>query len=340
MKHKILAVDDEVANLTLLREVLQNEYDMVFAKNGADALKRASQKPDLIILDIMMPEMDGYEVCERLKADPATRDIPVIFLTAKITTQDETKGFDLGAVDYITKPLSPPILQRRVSQQIFIHNQNRILEATVKKRTQELEETRLEIIQRLGHAAEFKDNDTGFHVIRMSHYSMLLGRAMGLPEEECELILNASPMHDIGKIGIPDAVLLKKGKLDEQEWEIMKQHPRMGAEILGKDDSLLMRTAREIALTHHEKWDGSGYPAGLKGKQIPLFTRIVMIADVFDALTTERPYKKAWPIEDALRVLDEGAGSHFDPELVPVFKEILPDLLEIRKQYQDEHEHE
>jgi putative two-component system response regulator len=236
-------------------------------------------------------------------------------------------------VDYITKPVSPPLVQRRVRTQLSLYDEKRLLDEMVKERTQELDQTRLQIIQRLGRAAEYKDNETGMHVMRMSHYSQLLGLANGMSEDEAELLLNAAPMHDIGKIGIPDKILLKPGELDAKEWEIMKTHPQMGAEILGSHNSVLLNLARDITLTHHEKWDGSDYPNGLKGEDIPVYARIVAIADTFDALTTVRPYKQAWLVTDAIDLLKKEAGSHFDPELVDKFLSIMPQIIEIKDKY-------
>ena len=331
----LLIVDDTPENIDVLRGILKQEYKIKVASNGEKALKIAQSEPapDLILLDIMMPDMDGYEVCRCLKANYATAKIPVIFVTAKGETADESLGFDIGAVDYITKPVSPPLVIRRVRTQLSLYDEKRLLDEMVKERTQELDQTRLQIIQRLGRAAEYKDNETGMHVIRMSHYSKLLGLANGMSEEEAELLLNAAPMHDIGKIGIPDRILLKPGKLDENEWEIMKTHPQMGAEILGSHNSVLLNLARDIALTHHEKWDGSGYPNALKGEEIPLHARIVAITDTFDALTTVRPYKHAWLVADAIDLLKKEAGSHFDPDLVDKFLNIMPQIIEIKDQY-------
>jgi putative two-component system response regulator len=277
--------------------------------------------------------MDGYEVCQRLKSNPATAKIPVIFITAKNQEDDEKRGLELGAVDYITKPINPSIVLARVHTQLSLYDQNLALEIKVRERTEQLHDTRLQIIQRLGRAAEFKDNETGLHVIRMSHYSRLIADALDYDEEWVDLVFNAAPMHDIGKIGIPDRILLKPGKLDRDEWEVMQKHPQYGAEIIGKHDSELMQMSREIALTHHEKFNGSGYPNGLKGDEIPLSGRIIAIADVFDALTTERPYKKAWTVEDAVKLIDEEAGTHFDPELVKVFHTVLPQMLDIKEKY-------
>lgn len=309
----ILVVDDEASNLHLLRQILQDQYRLLFAKDGARALDLARQeRPALILLDVMMPGMTGHEVCKRLKADAACAAIPVIFVTALNDATDEVEGFNAGAVDYITKPVSPPIVKARVRTHLSLVHMD------------ELKETRLQIVQRLGLAAEYKDNETGLHVIRMSHYSRILALACGMSEDEADTMLNAAPMHDIGKIGIPDRILQKPGALDPDEWAVMKTHPSIGANIIGQHEHGLLAMAREIALTHHEKWDGSGYPSGLAGADIPLAGRIVAIADVFDALTTVRPYKTAWPLEKVLAFLAEQRGKHFDPALIDLFLAELP----------------
>ncbi len=321
----ILIVDDEANNLQVLRHILQDDYRLVFAKSGAKALELvAKEKPGLILLDVMMPEMSGHEVCRILKSQPQTRGIPVIFVTALADINDEKLGFELGAVDYITKPVSPPIVRARVKNHLSL------------VRVEELLETRLQIVQTLGLAAEYKDNETGLHVIRMSRYTQLLARAAGFSDADAERILHAAPMHDVGKIGIPDAILRKPGKLDADEWEVMQTHAAIGGRIIGQHSSGLLKMAHDIAVSHHEKWDGSGYPAGLAGTDIPLEGRIVAIADVFDALTSERPYKKAWPVEQAVQLLRDEAGKHFDPELVPLFIELLPQVLQIKEQWAEE----
>ncbi|QNP58539.1 response regulator [Paenacidovorax monticola] len=321
---RLLVVDDEPTNLQVLRLVLQADYRLLFATDGERALAIArQQRPDLVLLDIMMPQLDGYAVCRALKADPATAPIPVIFVTALTDSQDEARGFEAGGVDYITKPVSAPVVRARVRTHLSL------------VRLDELRETRLQIVQRLGRAAEYKDNETGMHVIRMSHYAQRLALAAGCGAAWAEDLLNAAPMHDVGKIGIPDAVLRKPGPLDEQEWATMRRHPEIGAEIIGEHPSGVLRLARAVALAHHEKWDGSGYPAGLAGEQIPLEARIVAIADVFDALTSERPYKKAWPVQEALAHIQAQAGRHFDPALVERFVPLLPELLEIQRRWAD-----
>ena len=319
---RLLLVDDEPTNLQVLRHVLQADYRLLFATDGARALQVArEQRPDLVLLDIMMPNMDGYAVCCALKADAATASIPVIFITALNDSQDETAGFDVGGVDYLTKPVSPPVVRARVRTHLSL------------VRMDELRETRLQIVQRLGRAAEYKDNETGMHVIRMSHFSQLLALAAGCSPAWAEDLLNAAAMHDVGKIGIPDAVLRKPGPQDAAEWDTMRRHPEIGAEIIGEHPSGVLQLAREIALAHHEKWDGSGYPRGLAGEAIPLSARIVAIADVFDALTTRRPYKEPWPVQEAMNHIAAQAGKHFDPALVALFAPLLPQLLEIRARW-------
>ncbi|MEH6436998.1 response regulator [Massilia sp. DD77] len=321
-KPLILAVDDEASNLALLRQILQDHYRLLFAKDGARALELArSEQPDLILLDVMMPGMSGYEVCASLKANPATASIPVIFVTALSDTDDEVEGFEAGAVDYITKPVSPPIVRARVRTHLSL------------VRMEELRASRLEIVQRLGLASEYKDNETGLHVIRMSHFARVLGIAAGLTEAEADDLLHAAPMHDVGKIGIPDRVLQKPGPLDAEEWKVMQSHVNIGAEIIGEHADGMLAVARNIALTHHEKYDGSGYPNGLKGEQIPLEGRICAIADVFDALTSVRPYKKAWSEDEAIDFLRQQKAKHFDPVLVDLFIEQMPAIQSIRMRW-------
>ncbi|WP_286785070.1 MULTISPECIES: HD-GYP domain-containing protein [Pseudomonas] len=321
----LLLVDDEATNLQVLRHILQDDYRLLFAKSGAKALELAlTESPDLVLLDVMMPGMTGLEVCSALKAEPSTARIPVIFVTALADTDDEAKGFEVGAVDYITKPVSPPIVRARLRTHLSLVH------------VETLRQTRLEIVQRLGLAAEYKDNETGLHVIRMSHYSQVLARAAGYSEAQAEELLHAAPMHDVGKIGIPDAILRKRGALDEDEWRVMRSHVTIGARIIGEHPSGLLRTAQRIALGHHEKWDGSGYPLGLAGEAIPLEARIVAIADVFDALTSVRPYKAAWTVEDALDLLRRESGRHFDPRLVELFMGCLPDVLAIKARWAEE----
>ncbi|MGV7221628.1 MAG: HD-GYP domain-containing protein [Nitrospinales bacterium] len=298
--------------------------------------------PDVVLLDINMPHMDGFKVMEALKVVERRDYLPVLVLSAVADKKVHLRALSAGAKDFLSKPfdLSEILFRiRNILEVRLLHNklrnQNILLDEKVKERTLELNETRLSVIRRLGRAAEWKDNDTGYHVIRMSKASAVLAKVMGMTDAHCDLILNASPMHDTGKIGIPDAILLKPGKLDHDEWATMQTHVMIGVEILSGDESDLLKMARLVALEHHEKWDGSGYPNGLKGEEISIEARIVMVCDVFDALTSERPYKKAWPVEEAVKFIDENKGSHFDPQVADKFREILSDVLEIRKKFTD-----
>ena len=341
---RVLIVDDTKFNVDILVAALMQEYKLSVAMSGNAALAQVKESPpDLILLDIMMPEMDGHQVCSKLKADPATSAIPIIFITAVHDLAQITKGFSLGAVDYITKPFRIPELRARVRTHLSLRyamlalaDQNRMLDIRVRERTKELEDTRLEIIYRLSRAAEYRDNETGMHIKRMSHMCRILAAAYGCDAETCDLLFQASPMHDVGKIGIPDSILLKPGPLDAAEWKTMKTHTTLGAEILSGHDSLLIKMGGVLALTHHEKWDGSGYPQGLSEYAIPLGGRIASICDIFDALTSKRPYKEAWPLDDALKEIRACSGAALDPELVECFFKCLPELIHIKESFQDE----
>ncbi|MBR9884997.1 MAG: two-component system response regulator [Oceanospirillales bacterium] len=323
---RILIVDDEPTNLKVLRQVFHDEpYRLSFARSGEEALALIEQEvPDLVLLDVMMPGMTGYEVCQVLNERYPSSPIPVILVTALQDTVDEVRGFELGAVDYITKPFAPAIIKVRVRNQLSL------------VRAEELRRTQVELIERLGQAAEYKDNETGKHVIRMSRYSSILARAYGFCDEAAQDLELAAPMHDIGKIGIPDSILLKPGRLTEDEFEQMKQHPLIGTEILGQSDSELIKLARSIALTHHEKWDGTGYPHGLAGEEIPIEGRIVALADVFDALTSKRPYKDAWSVSDAMGLIREQSGRHFDPALVTLLEQEMTAILEVKARWAED----
>jgi putative two-component system response regulator len=333
----VLVVDDTPENIHVLSGVLQDEYSVRVATGGEKAIAaaRADPQPDLILLDVKMPVMDGYEVCRRLKNDYHTQRIPVIFVTGMGEAEDETRGFELGAVDYIVKPINPAIVRARVRTHVQLYDQKRHLLELVQQRTRELEDTRLQIIRRLGRAAEFKDDETGYHVIRMSHYCRMLAVAAGIPEHRAELLFNAAPMHDVGKIGIPDSILEKPGPLTPDEWSIVKRHPVIGAGIIGRHNNELLEMARVVALTHHERWDGSGYPRALRGEAIPLVGRIVAISDAFDALTSTRPYKQAWPVDEAVALLRREAGRQFDPRLIPKFVDMMPQVRDIMGQYSE-----
>jgi len=342
---RILVVDDDQRNLKLMEAMVGAEgYASRLADNGLMALALCDEwLPDLVLLDVMMPGMDGFEVARRLKSQAATKNIPIIFLTALADRNSRLKGLEVGAEEFVSKPVDRLELGMRMRNLVrikeyndFLAEHNRVLEAAVRARTEELRETQLEIVRSLGRAAEFRDNETGLHIVRMSNFSQRIARAVGLSEEEAEMLLHAAPMHDIGKVGIPDHILLKPGKLTAEEWTIMQTHASIGANILqARANSPLMETASCVARTHHEKWDGSGYPRGLAGADIPIMGRIVAVADVFDALTSERPYKKAWTVEAAVAEIERLRGSHFEPRLVDIFRECLADILEIRERYLD-----
>jgi len=318
----ILLVDDEPQNLAALREVLSSSYPLAFANNGATAVIAAERvRPSLILLDIRMPDMDGYQVCRIIKSTPNLEHIPVIFITSLSEVGDETEGFEAGAVDFIHKPISPAIVKARVRTHLSL------VKASL------LEQSYRDAITMLGVAGHYNDADTGAHIWRMAAYSRALANASGWADVDCQRLETAAPMHDTGKIGIPSHILRKPGKLDAEEWEIMKSHTRIGHRILSQSNAPLFRMAAEVAKYHHEKWDGSGYPEGLSGSSIPESARIVAVADVFDALTTQRPYKEAWPVDQAMAALQEGSGTSFDPELVTTFVNILPEILQIKARW-------
>jgi len=346
LKSKILIVDDEQANISLLEDVLENEGYTHFrsTQDSRKALEMYKEiRPDLVLLDLNMPYLDGFQVIEQLKEFEKNSYAPVLVLTAQSDRQTRLRALSAGARDYIEKPFDITEVTQRISNMLeirLLHNQvrdqNLILEEKVIIRTRELEETRREAILRLGRAAEYRDNETGMHVIRMSRLSAKLAKEIGLSDDECQLILQASPMHDVGKIGIPDEILLKPGKLDEAEWVIMKKHPEIGAGILSGSESKIIQLAETISLTHQERWDGSGYPNNLKGEEIPLVGRVVAICDVFDALTSKRYYKEAFSIEKAMEIIEQASGKDFEPYLVDTFKKVLPEMIRIVKELPDD----
>lgn len=337
-KHHILVVDDVDYNYQIVQLILGQDYELTCASRGDEALRKLREglRPDLILLDVVMPGMNGFEVCERIKSDYRIRDIPVIFTTGLGEVKDEQKGFDVGAADYIVKPYSPAIMRARIKTQLALLDQHRELQRLVEERTREIEDTQIVVIERLGKAAEYKDNQTGKHVIRMSWYAKILAKAAGMCEKDAETLRLAAPMHDVGKIKIPDRILKSSEKLSEEDMETMKQHARFGAEIIGDHHSDLLMMAKEVALRHHERWDGKGYPDGLKGEDIPLTARVVMVADVFDALTSSRPYKEPWTIENAVKYIEDNAGRAFDPGVANLVRENLPGFKEIYNQFKDE----
>lgn len=315
----ILIVDDEPNNLAVLRQILKDDYPLVFARTGGEALAAtAKHQPSLILLDIQMPDLNGLVVCRRLKSDPATERIPVIFVSSLSEVGDEAAGFAVGCVDYIMKPVSPSIVRARVQTHLSL------------VRSSELEQSHRAAVFMLGEAGHYNDTDTGLHIWRMAAYCRALAEAVGWSGEAAERIELAAPMHDTGKIGIPDAILGKPGPLTGAEWEIMRTHSEIGHRILSKSTAPLFAMAAEIALGHHERWDGTGYPKRLRGDAIPEAARIVAVADVFDALCIKRPYKEAWPLEQVLQALREGAGSHFDPRMVDAFFRVLPNILGLK----------
>lgn len=332
----VLIVDDTAENLDVLTEILKDEYIVRATISGRAALKIAEKTlPDIILLDIMMPEMDGYEVCAKLKENPLTKSIPVIFVTARTQDEDQIRGFSVGAVDYITKPISPYIAKARIKTHIALSDQKKSLEIEVLRKTKELRDIKLEIIKKLGKAAEYKDNETGLHIERMSRYAYWIAKEYGLKESFCDLILNAAPMHDIGKIGIPDNILKKPGKLDDEEWSIMTSHTSIGRDILEGTKGDILSIAKIVAYQHHEKWNGKGYPKGLVGEKINIFARIVAVADVFDALTSKRPYKDGWSIEEAITLIKKESGEHFEPKVVECFLKALPKIIEIKEEFSE-----
>lgn len=341
-KQRVLIIDDTPANIKVLNELLRGQYRVNVATNGLAGLEIASSdiRPDLILLDIMMPDMDGYEVIRKLKDNPKTENIPVLFITAKGEVEDETFGLSLGAVDYLRKPISPPIVKARVKAHMNLHLYQENLEELVKERTKQLKNGYVETVHRLTLASEYKDEDTGSHIRRISFYTKELAQRLGMDSSFTETIFYASPMHDIGKVAIPDSVLLKKGPLSEEEWEIMKTHADMGAKILEGSESPFLIMAVDIARFHHERWDGTGYPMGLKGEETPLTARIMNISDQYDALRSKRPYKPAFDHGKTKSIILSGDGKtmpgHFDPAVLRAFEQSLDLFNEIFESYNDD----
>lgn len=340
---RILVVDDEPANLRLLEKLLRKKgYSNVSStlKSLDVAALHKINNFDLILLDLEMPLFDGFSVMKQLHNLSSNSTPAILVLTAQHMQSQRQKALDNGARDYVTKPFNADELISRVRNILevqmaykYMHCQNEILEEEVKLRTQSINDSRLQVVRYLGRAAEYRDNETGLHVIRMSKMAAALGKAVKMSNYQCDILLNASAMHDIGKIGIPDNILLKPGKHESHEWEIMKKHAQIGADILSGDQSDLMIMAHDIALTHHEKWNGEGYPHGLKAEEIPLAGRVTAIADVFDALTSQRPYKEAWSVESSVDFIKNQSGKHFDPNLVSLFLEVIPQFVEIKNKY-------
>ena len=355
----VLVIDDNTEIISIINGLLKNVYRIVAANCGEKGLLLADRdpKPSIILLDVKMPDIDGFEVCKRLKSNPATRDIPVIFLTARNTEMDEEAGFAIGASDYISKPISGPILRARVKTQLeakhaadFVKDKNIFLVAEVSKRSRELEFSQDVTILALASLAETRDNETGNHLRRTQAYIRLLAESLErhprfslkLTPGNIDLIYKSAPLHDIGKVGIPDEILLKPGKLTLEEFEVMKTHTTLGLEAIEKAEREIGRSApflafaKEIAGSHQEKWDGSGYPKGLAGESIPISARLMAVADVYDALVSVRPYKKPLSHTQAYQIIAEGKGKHFDPDIVDAFLKIHSKFEEIAKRYSDE----
>lgn len=346
LQAKILIVDDDPKNVAVIQQVMEMAgYVNIHFTSDPREVCGLYQKiwPDLLLLDLNMPYMDGFQVMEELKKIEQRDYIPILVLTAQTDRESRLKALKAGAKDFLLKPFDLVEVIHRIQNILEVRllhnklrNQNFSLEEKVLERTKELYRTQLSVVQRLGRAAEYRDNETGNHVLRMSKIAAMLAKHMGFDEEQCELILNAAPMHDVGKIGIPDGILLKPGKHDAEEWSVMQTHAEIGYKILADDPSDLMQLAAKIALQHHEKWDGSGYPNGLSGEEISLEARITTISDVFDALTSERPYKKAWSVEDAMQYINAQKGISLDPKVVEKFNEHLPEVLNIKSQFVDQ----
>jgi len=355
----VLVVDDTSDNLSLMAGLLRDLYRVQVSNSGEKALKllQTGALPDLILLDIMMPGLSGYEVCEAIKADPTMRDIPIIFLTAMTATQDEKKGLDMGAVDFITKPVNPPIVLSRVATQLkvkaaadFLRDQNAYLEAEVRRRTEELAAIQDVTIMAMASLAETRDNDTGNHIRRTQHYVKLLATHLRnhhrfrhfLSDKIIDSLFKSAPLHDIGKVGIPDRILLKPGRFTPEEFEIMKSHTRLGRDAIQHAEDQLglkvefLQLAKEIAYSHQEKWDGTGYPEGIGGDGIPISARLMAVADVYDALISRRVYKDGMPHEKAVEIIMEGRGTHFDPDIADAFFVLSEDFRAIAAQYADD----
>lgn len=345
----LLIVDDREINIDILLSFLSEEYQVSVALNGETALKLARKlHPNLILLDVMLPDLNGFEVCRILKSDPRTRHIPVIFVTSLNQEPEEARGLDLGAVDYITRPFSPSLVMARIKNHLELERHRHNLERIVQRRTKDLQSAQLASVQCMAMLAEARDYNTGAHIQRTRKYVMLLGEDLEknkkanrlVSMEELNLMAQASPLHDVGKIGLPDRILLKPGKLTVEEFEEMKKHTTYGGEILRNVEKEMgsipfLVTAREIAENHHEKWDGSGYPRGLKKEQIPLSARIMAIADVYDALRSARPYKEAFSHRKALSIMAKESEEHFDPTLIDTFFDLEENFDMISKQIEE-----
>lgn len=349
-KQRVLIVDDSPVNIHILMDILMDQYTVLVAINGEKALKIAEMDPppDLILLDIMMPDMDGYEVCAKLKANAQTVNIPVLFVTALTSDENEAKGLEIGALDYIAKPFNPALVKARVKNHLELKRYSDQLENMVREKTSELMITRDVAIETLGSLAEFRDSETGDHIKRTMHYIRCLAEQLQdhpnfkefLNPTVIEHLWKSAPLHDVGKVGVPDSILLKPGKLTPEEFVEIKKHTIYGRDVLSASASKLgpdsfLRIAQEMAYTHHEKWDGSGYPQGIKGEEIPVCGRLMALADVYDALISRRVYKSALPHAQAVEIIRKGRGTDFDPAIVDVFLEFEDNFQRIALDFAD-----
>jgi putative two-component system response regulator len=334
----ILVADDSEDIRNLFGVMLTKDYDVKFAVNSDETLAAADTDPlpDLILLDIDMPSINGFEVCKRLKSNPALTDIPIIFVTGRTDPRDQAQGLRAGAVDYIVKPISAPITMLRVRTQLALVDQRHALEEQILARTEELHETRLQLIRRLARAMEYREGGLTNRVMRVGHYVQLLARALGLKEKVVELLSQAAPLYDIGKLAVPDHVLRNSDKLNASEWEEMRKHPETGASIIGEHRDPLLEQARIMALTHHERWDGAGYPAKLKGDAIPLAGRIMAVADAFEAMTATQRYRSPISSIEAGRIVVAESGKQFDPKVVAAFAKAAANFEKVRAHFKDE----
>jgi putative two-component system response regulator len=356
---RILVIDDDDGIRRITQALVEGlGHHVEAARDGIEGLAKLQLGVDLVLLDVVMPGLDGFDVCRRIRQDPAGRDVPVIMVTTLETREHRLHAVEAGANDFIAKPVdetelrvrTTSLLRMKIAQDEVKRYQSH-LESMVEERTVSLRkalehtaeaqrmayQAQLETVERLAILAEYKDKVTGRHIQRMSEYSAVLARGLKLPPAEVELILHASRMHDVGKIAVPEAILRKPAELDPHEWKVMRAHSMIGSRILENSSSQILQAGRVIALNHHERWDGNGYPSGLSGSDIPLWGRICAVADVFDAVTSERPYKPAFPNDEALQILRDGKGKHFDPRVIDVFFECLEDILAIQRKYKDEH---
>jgi len=337
-KPVVLAVDDDTDLLALIGKVLSRDYKVLIAEDPGTALDHAVGKPrpELILLDVEMPGASGFELCQLLKAEANTADIPVIFLTGNSEAKAQVEGLEMGAVDYITKPINAAVLQARVRSQMALANRRAELERLVKERTAALESTKLQLIRRLSRAMELHESAAiGNRVMRLSQYARLIAHAAGAKPAVSEMLSVAAPLHDVGKLGVPSEVLRKTGKLSAPDWERVKRHPEIGADIIGEHDDPLLKLARQLALTHHESWDGSGYPKGLKGDQIPWAGRIMAVVDGFEAMTTTQYWREPMKFMEAANEIMEGSGKRYDPKVVEAFRKALPLMKKVREAYND-----